>query len=44
MNGDYNCHVLPRWNLEVIGAVAMNLWPFSFEGSVRTLCWSPQPW
>ena len=36
--------VLPRRNLEAIGAVGANLRPFSFGGSVGPLRWSPQPW
>ena len=32
-NGKQNYHVLPRRNLEAIGAVGANLGPFSFGGS-----------
>ena len=35
--------VLPRRNLEAIGAVGANLRPFSFSGSVGPLRWSLQP-
>ena len=34
----------PRRNLEAIGAVRANLWPFSFSGSAAPLRWSAQPW
>ena len=43
-NGKENYHVLPRWNLEAIGAVGANLRPFSFGGSVEPLRWSAQHW
>ena len=43
-NGKENYRVLPRWNLEAIGAVGANLWLFSFGGSVEPLRWSAQPW
>ena len=43
-NGKENYRVLPRWNLEVIGAVGANFWPFSFGGSVKPLRWSAQCW
>ena len=43
-NGKENYRVLPRWNLEAIGAVGANLWPFSFGGSVEPLRWSAQRW
>ena len=33
MNGKKNYRVLPRRNLEVIGAVGANFQPFSFGGS-----------
>ena len=36
--------VLPRRNLEAIGAVGASLRPFSFGGSVEPLRWSAQPW
>ena len=36
--------MLPRPNLEAIGAVEANLQPVSFGGSVGPLCWSAQPW
>ena len=39
--------MLPRRNLEAIGAVGANLRPFSFDdfgGSVGLLRWSAQPW
>ena len=36
--------MLPKRNLEAIGAVGANLWPFSFGGSVGPLPWSAQPW
>ena len=36
--------MVPRRDLEVIGAVGANLWPFSFGGSVGPLPWSAQPW
>ena len=36
--------MLPRRNLEAIGAVGVNLRPFSFGGSVEPLRWSAQPW
>ena len=42
-----NYRVLPRRNLEAIGAVGANLRPFSFDdfgGSVGLLRWSAQPW
>ena len=35
--------MLPRRNLEAIGAVGANLRPFSFDGSVGPLRWSAQP-
>ena len=35
--------VLPRLNLEAIGAVGANLRPFSFGGSIGPLRWSAQP-
>ena len=41
--GKLNNRVLPRRNLEPIGAVGTNLWPFSFGGSVGLLRLSPQP-
>ena len=41
--GKLNNRVLPRRNLEPIGAVGTNLWPFSFDGSVGLLHLSPQP-
>ena len=41
---EWNCHVLPKWNLEAIGAVGANLRPFSFGGSVEPLRWNAQPW
>ena len=25
-DNEWNCHVLPKWNLEAIGAVGANLW------------------
>ena len=43
-NGKENYRVLPRGNLEAIGAVGANLRPFSFGGSVEPLRWSAQPW
>ena len=43
-NGKKNYRVLPRWNLEAIGAVGANFRPFSFGGSVEPLRWSAQPW
>ena len=43
-NGKGNYRVLPRRNLEAIGAVGANLRPFSFGGSVEPLRWSAQPW
>ena len=36
--------MLPRRNLEAIGAVGGNLRSFSFGGSVEPLRWSAQPW
>ena len=36
--------MLPRQNLEAIGAVEANLRPVSFSGSVGLLGWSAQPW
>ena len=36
--------MLPRQNLEAIGAGGANLQPFSFGGSVELLRWSAQPW
>ena len=42
-NGKQNYRVLPRRNLEAIGAVGANLTPFSFGGPVVALRWSPQP-
>ena len=42
-NGTENYLVLPRRNLEAIGAVGANLRPFSFRGSVGPLRWSAQP-
>ena len=36
--------MLPRRNLEAIGAVGANFRPFSFGGSVGPLRWSVQPW
>ena len=43
-NGKENYRVLPRRNLEAIGAVGANLRPFSFDGSVGPLRWSAQSW
>ena len=43
-NGKENYRVVPRRDLEVIGAVGANLWPFSFGGSVGLLPWSAHPW
>ena len=43
-NGKENYRVSPRRNLEAIGAVGANLWPFSFSGSAAPLLWSAQPW
>ena len=42
--GKENYRVLPRRNLEAIGAVGATLRPFSFGGSVMPLRWSAQPW
>ena len=36
--------MLPRGNLEAIGAVGANLRPFSFGESVGPFRWSAQPW
>ena len=43
-NGKENYRVLPRWNLEAIGAIGANLRPFSYGGSIWPLRWSAQPW
>ena len=40
-DNEWNCHVLPKRNLEAVGA---NLWQFSFDGLVEPLRWSAQPW
>ena len=42
--GKQNNRALPRRNLEPIGAVGGNLWPFSFGGSVGPLCLGAKPW
>ena len=43
-NGKEHYRVLPRRNLEAIGAVGANLRPFSFGGSVEPLRLSAKPW
>ena len=43
-NGMEHYRVLPRRNLEAIGAVGSNLRPFSFGGSVEPLRLSAQPY
>ena len=43
-NGKNNYRVLPRRNLEAIGAVGANFRQFSLGGSVEPLRRSAQPW
>ena len=42
-NGKENYRVLPRQNLEAIGAVGANLRPFFFGGSLNFECYATMP-